>query len=60
MEIKKINVLLWNINQRDHSTYKYLASGVFKLLRPECKKAYVGQTGSSFTKRFKEHICLFI
>jgi len=33
---------------------------VYKLPRPECNKEYVGQTGSSFTKRFKEHLLLFI
>jgi len=60
MAINKINLILWNLKQKDHSTYKYLASGVYKLPRPESNKAYVGQTGSSFTKRFKEHLRLFI
>jgi hypothetical protein len=34
---------------------KYLASGVYKLTCPDCGKAYVGQTGSSFYTRCKEH-----
>jgi len=30
-------------------------SGVYKLTCPDCGKAYVGQTGSSFVARFREH-----
>lgn len=59
-EINKINLILWNLKQRDHNTHKYLASGVYKLPRAECNNAYVGQTSSGFTTRFKEHLGLFI
>jgi hypothetical protein len=55
-----INLILWNLKQRDHIIYKYLASDVYKLPRLECSKVYVGQTGCTFTKRFKEHLLLFI
>jgi len=34
---------------------KYSRSGAYKQTCPECNKAYVGQTGRSFTQRFKEH-----
>jgi len=34
---------------------KYSRSRVYKLTCQECNKAYVGQTGRSFTQRFKEH-----
>jgi hypothetical protein len=33
---------------------KYSASGIYKLTRPDCGKAYVGQTGRSFSVRYKE------
>ena len=34
---------------------KYSRSGAYKLTCLDCNKAYVGQTGRSFTQRFKEH-----
>jgi hypothetical protein len=34
---------------------KYSASGIYKLTCPDCGKAYVGQTGRSFSVRYKEH-----
>jgi hypothetical protein len=34
---------------------KYNSSGVYKLTCPDCKKAYVGQTGQNFHTRYKEH-----
>jgi len=34
---------------------KYSRSGAYKLTCPDCNKVYVGQTGRSFTQRFKEH-----
>jgi hypothetical protein len=37
----------------------YTQSGVYKLTCPDCKKAYVGQNGRSFTARFKENINAF-
>jgi len=38
---------------------KYAALGVYKLTCPDCKKAYVGQTGRSFSTRFNEHKLAF-
>jgi hypothetical protein len=34
---------------------KYSASGVYKLICPDCGRAYVGQTGRSFSVKYKEH-----
>ena len=34
---------------------KFTSSGVYKLTCPDCDKAYVGQTGRSFSKRYDEH-----
>jgi len=34
---------------------KYSSSGAYKLTWPDGNKTYVGQTGGSFTQRFKEH-----
>ena len=34
---------------------KYSRSGAYKQTCPDCNKAHVGQTGRSFTQRFKEH-----
>jgi hypothetical protein len=34
---------------------KYNSSGVYILICPDCKKAYVGQTGRNFHTRCKEH-----
>jgi hypothetical protein len=34
---------------------KYNRSGAYKLTCSDCNKAYVGQTGRSFARRFKEH-----
>jgi len=33
----------------------YTQSRVYKLMCPDCKKAYVGQTGRGFQVRFNEH-----
>jgi len=38
-----------------HPPNKYARSGAYKLTCPDCNKAYVGQTGRSFTVWFKEH-----
>ena len=43
------------LHQRQIQTDKYSASGIYKLTCPDCGKAYVGQTGRSFHKRYKEH-----
>jgi hypothetical protein len=37
---------------------KYASSGVYKLTRPN-RKAYVGQTGRSFTIRYNKHKLAF-
>jgi len=34
---------------------KFSLSGVYKLTCPDCNRAYIGQTGSKFSTRFKEH-----
>jgi len=34
---------------------KYTRSGVYRLVCPDCNKAYVGQTGHIFIVRYKEH-----
>jgi hypothetical protein len=40
---------------RNHNPDIYAQSGVYKLTCPDCNKAYVGQTGRKFSKRYKEH-----
>jgi hypothetical protein len=40
-----------NHTQKD----KYEKSGIYRLTCPDCKKVYVGQTGRSFSVRFREH-----
>jgi len=34
---------------------KYAQSGAYKLICPDCNKAYIGQTGRNLTMRYKEH-----
>jgi len=41
--------------QINHENDKYLTRGIHKLSCHDCGKAYAGQTGSSFTKRFYVH-----
>jgi len=41
--------------QKPQPPDKYSRSGTYKLTCPECNKVYIGQTGRSFTQRFKEH-----
>lgn len=45
--------LLFNSKSKSNLNKK---SGVYKLECPECKAAYVGQTGRSFEVRIKEHL----
>jgi hypothetical protein len=40
--------------QRQQTSDKYAQSGVYKLTCPDCKKAFVGQTGRNFAVRFNE------
>jgi len=49
------NTLQNPLMQKPQPPDKYSRSGAYKLTFPECNKAYVGQTGQSFTQRFKEH-----
>jgi hypothetical protein len=48
-----INRLLSAQNHMQKDKYEKL--GVYRLTCPECKKAYVGQTGRSYSDRFCEH-----
>ena len=41
--------------QRKQTSDKYAQSGLYKLICPDCNKAYVGQTGRSVEVRFSEH-----
>jgi hypothetical protein len=34
---------------------KFSLSGIYKLTCPECRKAYIGQTGRSFNVRYNKH-----
>jgi hypothetical protein len=41
--------------QKNEVLDKYTHSGTYKLTCPDCNKAYIRQTGRSFTERYKEH-----
>jgi hypothetical protein len=43
------------LTQRNPNPNKFSSSGVYKFIRPECGKAYVGQTDRRFSVRYKEH-----
>jgi len=43
-----IQNILMNNKQLTNNTEKYIHSGVYKLSCPDCRKAYVGQTGWFF------------
>jgi len=45
---------------RNQISEKFSLSGVYKLTCPGCKKAYVEQTGRSFTIRYNEHKHAFL
>jgi hypothetical protein len=49
------NTLQKLLMPKPQTLYKYSRSGTYKLMCPDCNKAYVGQMGRSFTQRFKEH-----
>jgi len=51
---EQISLFLWKMT-KPQTLDKYSRSGAYKLTCPDCNKAYVGQTGRSFTQRFKEH-----
>jgi len=54
-----IGNLLTHKNSIDRQTVIYSLSGVYKLSFPDCNKAYVGQTGSGYYTRYKEHKAAF-
>jgi len=59
--ISSLNLNLQNLLLPEPQTLdKYSRSGAYKLTCPDCNKAYVGQTGKSFTQRFKKHKNVFI
>jgi len=49
------NTLQKLLTPKPQTRDKYSRSGAYKLTCPDCNKAYIGQTGHSFTQRFKEH-----
>jgi hypothetical protein len=49
------NIIQSLLMHRQQTPDKYTQSTVYKLTCPDCNKAYVGQTGSSFITRFNEH-----
>jgi hypothetical protein len=56
---KTRNLIKTLLTTKHHKQDRYSASGVYKLTCLDCKKAYVGQTGRSFTQRFKKHLLSF-
>ena len=53
--LRTVNTIHNALIRKNQTRDKYTRSGVYELTCPNCKKAYVGQTGSSFTTRFQEH-----
>jgi hypothetical protein len=47
------------LTHRNHPPVDFSSSGVYKLICPDCHKAYVGQTGRQFAIRYKEHKAAF-
>jgi hypothetical protein len=45
-----------NKNTNDNNENKYNKSGIYQIKCSDCNMTYIGQTGRSFTTRFKEHI----
>jgi hypothetical protein len=56
---RTVNTIRNALTRNTQTTDKYTQSGVYKLACPDCKKAYVVQTGRNFTIRFREHINAF-
>jgi len=54
-----IQDILMHKKQPPNKADKYSQSGVYKLICPDCNKAYVGQTGRNFLAKFKEHRAAF-
>jgi hypothetical protein len=53
------NTLQKHLTHRNPISDKFTCSGVYKLTCPDCKKAYIGQTGRNFYTRFNEHKSAF-
>ena len=49
------NTIRRKLMHKQQRTEVHSQSGVYKLTCPDCGKAYVGQTGSNFATRFREH-----
>jgi hypothetical protein len=49
------NTIQKQLTHRKPITDKFTRSGIYKLTCPDCKKAYVGQTGRNFYTRYNEH-----
>jgi hypothetical protein len=45
---------------KDHTPDSFSSLGVYKLICPDCHKAYVGQTGRKFAILYKEHKAAFL
>jgi len=43
------------LRQKNPPSDKFSSSGVYRLTCPDCNKAYIGQTGRCFSKRYDEH-----
>jgi hypothetical protein len=48
------NTIHNHLIHRIHHPDKFSSSGIYKLTRPDCRKAYVGQTGSNFAVKYNE------
>lgn len=53
---KTTNSLKIRLKNKKPNTDPYLSAGVYKINCSDCDSAYVGQTGRTFEKRYKEHI----
>jgi hypothetical protein len=49
------NTIHSHLTHKNQNPDKFSLSGVYKLTCPDCKKAFVGQTGRNFTIRYNEH-----
>lgn len=50
------NSLKRNLCNQKEKLDRHRQSGVYKITCPECNSVYIGQTGRSFTARYKEHV----
>jgi rRNA maturation protein Nop10 len=49
------NTIQYLLKKKIPDSDKFSSSGVYRLMCPECGKAYVGQTGRRFSLRYNEH-----